>query len=62
LYPAHRPPADQNPAQAEAHDRGNTCDQAGEDVRDGYSVHDMALWAEDGTLVTLARQTVAFLC
>jgi hypothetical protein len=32
---------------------------AGEDVRDGYSVQDMALWAQDGTLILLARQTVA---
>jgi acyl-CoA thioesterase len=32
---------------------------AGEDVRDGYSVQDMALWAQDGTLIMLARQTVA---
>jgi acyl-CoA thioesterase len=31
----------------------------GEDVRDGYSVQDMALWAQDGTLIMLARQTVA---
>jgi acyl-CoA thioesterase len=31
----------------------------GEDVREGYSVQDMALWAQDGTLITLARQTVA---
>jgi acyl-CoA thioesterase len=31
----------------------------GDDVRDGYSVQDMALWAEDGTLILLARQTVA---
>jgi acyl-CoA thioesterase len=32
---------------------------AGEDVREGYSVQDMALWAQDGTLTILARQTVA---
>jgi acyl-CoA thioesterase len=32
---------------------------AGEDVREGYSVQDMALWAQDGTLILLARQTVA---
>jgi acyl-CoA thioesterase len=32
---------------------------AGDDVRDGYSVQDMALWGEDGTLILLARQTVA---
>jgi acyl-CoA thioesterase len=32
---------------------------AGEDVREGYSVQDMALWAQHGTLVMLARQTVA---
>jgi len=32
---------------------------AGEDVREGYSVQDMALWAHDGTLIMLARQTVA---
>jgi acyl-CoA thioesterase len=32
---------------------------AGEDVREGYSVQDMALWAQDGTLIMLARQTVA---
>ena len=32
---------------------------AGEDVRDGYSVQDMALWAQDGALILLARQTVA---
>jgi acyl-CoA thioesterase len=31
----------------------------GEDVRHGYSVQDMALWAQDGTLIMLARQTVA---
>jgi acyl-CoA thioesterase len=31
----------------------------GEDVREGYSVQDMALWAQDGTLIMLARQTVA---
>jgi acyl-CoA thioesterase len=31
----------------------------GEDIRDGYSVQDMALWAQDGTLILLARQTVA---
>jgi acyl-CoA thioesterase len=31
----------------------------GEDVREGYSVQDMALWAQDGTLILLARQTVA---
>lgn len=30
-----------------------------EDVRDGYSVQNMALWAQDGTLITLARQNVA---
>ena len=29
-----------------------------EDVRDGYSVQDMALWAQDGTLILLACQTV----
>jgi acyl-CoA thioesterase len=32
---------------------------AGEDVRDGYSVQDMGLWAQDGTLIMLAHQTVA---
>jgi acyl-CoA thioesterase len=32
---------------------------AGEDVRDGYSVQDMTLWAQDGTLILLGRQTVA---
>jgi hypothetical protein len=32
---------------------------AGEDVRDGYSVQDMALWTQDGTLIMLARQHVA---
>ena len=32
---------------------------AGEDVREGYSVQSMTLWAQDGTLITLARQTVA---
>jgi acyl-CoA thioesterase len=32
---------------------------AGEDVREGYSVQDMALWAQDGTLIMVARQTVA---
>jgi acyl-CoA thioesterase len=32
---------------------------AGEDVREGYSVQDMSLWAQDGTLILLARQTVA---
>jgi len=31
----------------------------GEDVREGYSVQNMMLWAQDGTLITLARQTVA---
>jgi len=31
----------------------------GEDVREGYSVQDMALWAQDGTLIMLSRQTVA---
>jgi acyl-CoA thioesterase len=31
----------------------------GEDVREGYSVQNMALWSQDGTLVMLARQTVA---
>jgi acyl-CoA thioesterase len=31
----------------------------GEDVREGYSVQDMGLWAQDGTLIMLARQTVA---
>lgn len=31
----------------------------GEDVREGYSVQDMVLWAPDGTLMMLARQTVA---
>ena len=31
----------------------------GEDVRDGYSVQNMTLWAQDGTLIMLARQTVA---
>jgi hypothetical protein len=31
----------------------------GEDVREGYSVQDMAMWAQDGTLIMLARQTVA---
>jgi acyl-CoA thioesterase len=31
----------------------------GEDVRDGYSVQDMALWTHGGTLLLLARQTVA---
>ncbi len=31
----------------------------GEDFREGYSVQDMALWAQDGTLIMLARQTVA---
>jgi acyl-CoA thioesterase len=30
-----------------------------EDVREGYSVQDMGLWAQDGTLLLLARQTVA---
>ena len=30
-----------------------------EDVRDGYSVQNMTLWAQDGTLITLARQNVA---
>jgi acyl-CoA thioesterase len=30
-----------------------------EDFRDGYSVQDMALWAQDGTLILLGRQTVA---
>jgi len=29
-----------------------------EDVREGYSVQDMALWRHDGTLILLARQTV----
>jgi acyl-CoA thioesterase len=32
---------------------------AGEDVRDGYSVQDMALWSQEGTLIMLSRQTVA---
>jgi len=32
---------------------------AGEDVRGGYSVQDMALWAQDGTLIMLGRQMVA---
>jgi acyl-CoA thioesterase len=32
---------------------------AAEDVRDGYSAQDMAMWAQDGTLIMLARQTVA---
>jgi acyl-CoA thioesterase len=32
---------------------------AGEDVREGYSVQNMSLWSQDGTLITLARQTVA---
>jgi len=32
---------------------------SGEDLRDGYSIQDMALWAEDGTLILLARQRVA---
>ena len=32
---------------------------AGDDVREGYSVQDMALWSQDGTLILLARQTVA---
>jgi acyl-CoA thioesterase len=32
---------------------------AGEDVREGYSVQNMAMWAQDGTLIMLARQTVA---
>ena len=31
----------------------------GEDLREGYSVQDMALWAQDGTLIMLSRQTVA---
>jgi acyl-CoA thioesterase len=31
----------------------------GEDVRDGYSVQDMAVWAQNGTLIMLSRQTVA---
>jgi acyl-CoA thioesterase len=31
----------------------------GEDVREGYSVQDMTLWNENGTLIMLARQTVA---
>jgi acyl-CoA thioesterase len=31
----------------------------GEDVREGYSVQNMELWARDGTLIMLARQTVA---
>jgi acyl-CoA thioesterase len=31
----------------------------GEDIRDGYSVQDMALWTHGGTLLLLARQTVA---
>jgi acyl-CoA thioesterase len=31
----------------------------GEDVRQGYSSQDMALWAQDGTLIMLARQAVA---
>ena len=30
-----------------------------EDVRESYSVQDMALWAQDGALILLARQTVA---
>jgi acyl-CoA thioesterase len=30
-----------------------------EDFRDCYSVQDMALWAQDGTLILLGRQTVA---
>ena len=32
---------------------------AGEDVREGYSVQDMALWTQDGALILVARQTVA---
>jgi acyl-CoA thioesterase len=32
---------------------------AAEDVRDSYSVQDMALWGQDGALILLARQTVA---
>jgi acyl-CoA thioesterase len=32
---------------------------AGEDVRDGYSVQDMAVWAQDSTLIMLSRQTIA---
>ncbi len=32
---------------------------AGEDVREGYSVQDMALWGQDGALLMVARQTVA---
>jgi acyl-CoA thioesterase len=32
---------------------------AGEDVRDGYCVQNMTLWAQAGTLILLARQTVA---
>jgi acyl-CoA thioesterase len=31
----------------------------GEDVREGYSVQNMSLWAQDGTLILLACQTVA---
>jgi acyl-CoA thioesterase len=31
----------------------------GEDVREGYSVQNMELWARDGMLILLARQTVA---
>lgn len=31
----------------------------GEDVREGYGIQDMALWAQDGTLIMLSRQTVA---
>ena len=31
----------------------------GEDVREGYSVQNMSLWAQDGTLIMLARQHVA---
>ena len=32
---------------------------AGEDVREGYSVQDMGVWAQDGTLIMLGRQTLA---
>jgi acyl-CoA thioesterase len=31
----------------------------GEDIREGYSVQNMELWAQAGTLIMLARQTVA---
>jgi acyl-CoA thioesterase len=31
----------------------------GEDVREGYVVQNMELWSQDGTLMLLARQTVA---